>query len=99
MFTTDIQFRASVIKQWSFYLLIMLTENNVNNKYAFSVYLVLILATTESLVSNTLELAIVTCYINGYNFVLFNTNITSKNCTNSLIIFQIVLFYVSSKTS
>ncbi len=69
-------------------MLTILKENNVSNKYAFSVYLVLTSVIKESLISNTLELGIVRCYINGFiyvNILLFSTNITSRNCTNSWI--------------
>ncbi len=53
MFTIDIQIGATVRKQWTFYILTVMTENNVNNKYAFSIYLVLISVTTETLLTNT----------------------------------------------
>ncbi len=73
------QFCSSVIKQWTLYILTILIENNVNNKYAFSVYLVLISVTTESMISYTMELGIVRCYINGFInvllFLLFSTHV------------------------
>ncbi len=47
------QFGASVIKQWTVYMLTIMTENNVNNKYVFRVYLVLISVTTKTMLTNT----------------------------------------------
>ncbi len=64
------QLGASVINQWTFYIVTIMTENNVNDKHAFTVYLVLISVSAEILFTTTLELGIVRCYMNVFINVL-----------------------------